>query len=278
MPSASFSVEPDYTSIVGGLAITQDLLAKNLTLLGGYEHGHDIAGRSDTPYSVFAHVIDHDTFKAGLTGVLDPATIATGLVEASFERGDTSKPYRYIPLFAPGVAVANGASIDTVNAIRLPERVLEQLPTTRQRFAITGRLAHRFAASTLRVEERLYDDSWALFASTTDARFLVDLSRRLELGPHLRFHGQKAVSFWQRAYVLQPGYDFPALRTGDRELGPLFGGTAGGTLRIGLGDGADPMKWALGVDANATYTRYLDDLYVTSRTSFIGGVSLEGEL
>ena len=276
-PSVAFSVEPDYTSLSGGLVLTQDLLAKNLTLLGGYEHGHDIAGRSGTPYSVFAHVIDHDTLKAGLTLVIDPATIATGIVEAGFERGDTSKPYRYIPLFAPGTDVARGASIDVVNATRLPERALEQLPTSRNRYAATLRFAHRFASSTLRLDERVYADTWSLFASTTDARFLYDVTRRFEIGPHLRLHGQTPVSFWQRSYLLEPGFNFPALRTGDRELGPLYNVTGGGRFRIGLGPTYDTMQWAFGFDANATYTDYIDDLYVTSRVSFVSGVSLEGE-
>jgi hypothetical protein len=275
--SASVSVEPDYTSLTFGLVFTKDLANKNLTLLGAYEHGHDISGRSDTPFSVFAHVIDHDTLKAGLTLVLDPATLATAVVEAGFERGDTSKPYRYIAMFAPGTDVSRGMSIDAVNAARLPERVLEQLPTSRNRGAVTGRLAHRFEASTLRLEERLYADSWALFASTTDARYLVDTSRRFEIGPHLRLHAQKAVNFWSRAYTVNPGFDFPALRTGDRELGPLVNVTAGGSARLGFGPIYDAMKWALGVDLNATYTTYLDDLYLTYRLSTVGGLSLEGE-
>jgi hypothetical protein len=277
-PSAAFSFEPDYTSINGGVVLTQDLLAKNLTLSAGYEHGHDIAGRSGTPYSIFAHVIDHDTIKGGLTLVLDPATIATGIVEAGAERGDTSKPYRYIPLFAPGTSVARGASIDVVNATRAPERVLEQLPTSRNRFAFTARFAHRFSSATLRLDERLYGDTWSLFASTTDARFLVDVTPRIEIGPHVRVHVQTPVSFWQRVYVVQPGFDFPALRTGDRELGPLYNATAGGRIRLGLGPVYDAMQWAIGFDANATYTSYLDDLYVTSRVAVVSALSLEGKL
>jgi hypothetical protein len=86
------------------------------------------------------------------------------------------------------------------------------------------------------------------------------------------------VSFWKREYILEPGYDFPALRTGDRELGPLYNATGGGAMRIGLGGAGAPMAWALGFDANATYTRYIDDLYLTYRVSFVSSVSLEGEL
>ncbi len=274
--SGTVSVEPDYTSLAGGLVLTKDLLEKNLTLLAGYEHGHDVAGRSGTPFSVFSHTIDHDALKTGLTLVLDRATIATGIVEVDFEQGDSSKPYRYVPLFTPGTSVPVGASIDTVNQVRAPERVLEQLPTSRNRYALTLRLAHRFSGSTLRVEERAYDDTWGLFASTTDARYIIDVGKRFEIGPHGRIHGQTPVDFWQRAYLILPGLNFPSLRTGDRELGPLWNYTGGAAARVGLGPAYEPMQWALGFDFNATYTRYIDDLYVTWRVSTIGSISLEG--
>jgi hypothetical protein len=272
------SSEPDYLSLAAGLVLTYDLLDKNVTLLAAYDHGHDIAGRTGTPFSVFSHAINLDNVNAGATFVLDRATIATALVDADFVNGDTSKPYRYIPLFAPGTHVSPGASIDTVNALRVTQRPLEQLPLTRNRYALTFRVAHRFDASTLRLEERLYDDTWALKATTTDARLLYDLSRRVELGPHLRAHAQTSVNFWELAYVLQPGLVYPAYRTGDRELGPLVTGTGGGTLRWGVGPSRAPMQWVLGLDLSATYTRFLDDLYVTNRTSVLGGLSIEAEL
>ncbi len=272
------SFEPDYVSWAAGFALTQDLLSKNLTLLAGYDHAQDVAGRTGTPFSVYSHAINLDSAKAGLSFTLDPATIATAIVEADFVDGDTSKPYRYIPLFAPGTEVHPGASIDTVNATRLSVRVIEQVPLTRNRYALTTRVAHRFRASTLRLEQRLYDDTWGLKASTTDARFLVDISRRVELGPHARVHAQTAVDFWQLAYVLRPGLDFPAFRTGDRELGPLVNLTAGGTLRVGVGSAHAPNAWTLGLDLEATYSRYFDDLYLTDRLSSLGAVSIAGEL
>ena len=99
------------------------------------------------------------------------------------ENGDQSKVYRYIPMFAPNVApnVPLGATIDWVNDNRLPERPLEQLPLNRERFALTAQIAHRFDGSTIRLEERLYDDNWVLMASTTDARWIFDLGRRIHV-------------------------------------------------------------------------------------------------
>lgn len=275
--SANVSSEPDYLSWTAGGAVTQDLFDKNFTWLLGFYHTHDIAGRTDTPFSVFSHSINREAFKLGGTLVLGRRTIGSFVADVIVENGDQSKPYRYIPLFAPGTDVSNGASIDTVNALRTSARPLEQLPLSRDRFAGTFFVAHRFSSSTVRADERLYTDTWAMKASSTDARYLVDLSRRVETGPHVRFHAQTSVNFWQRAYTLGPGFSYPALRTGDRELGPLFNVTGGWTLRLGIASEENPTAWVLGFDANLTSTHYLDDLYVTSRVSAVGGVSLEAQ-
>jgi hypothetical protein len=274
----AISIEPDYSSLSAGAVITQDILDQNATLLLGLSHGHDVAGRTGTPFSVFSRRLDRESLKVGLSWVVDPATLATCFLDASLEHGDPSKPYRYIPLFSPGTSVPLGASVDEVNQLRVSARPLEQLPLTRDRFAITAGLLHRFDTTTLRGEERLYADSWSLISSTTDARWLIDWGQRLELGPHVRAHAQTGVDFWQRTYVLRPGFDYPALRTGDRELGPLLAGTLGFTARFGLGPRGDRNPWRLGLDINVTETRYLDDLYIRHRLSAYSALSLEANL
>jgi hypothetical protein len=275
--NADVSIEPDYQSYTFSGAASQDLFSKNLTLLLGYEHGHDIAGRGTTPFSVFSRKIDHDGFKGGATFVLNKSTIFSMVGDVIIENGDTSKPYRYVPMFAPGTAVPLGASVDAVDKLRLPARVLEQLPTSRNRFALAGNLAHRFDHSTLRLNERLYTDSWGLRGTTTDVRFIADLSERVDLGPHLRFHAQSPVEFWQRGYTARSNFDFPALRTGDRELGPLVNVTGGASLHIAVGGAEHPRRWVLGLDANLTETQYLDDIYITHRLSAVSAISLEAE-
>jgi Protein of unknown function (DUF3570) len=276
--SANVSSEPDYLSVTGGGALVKDLLDKSVTLLAGYSFGHDIAGRTGTAWSTFSRLLDRHAFKLGATFVVNRVTVASVVLDTIFERGDPSKPYRYVPIFAPGTFVPRGAPPELVTSLRLSARPLEQLPLTRDRFAVSGRIAHRIEPVTLRADERVYADSWAMFASTTDARVIVDVSRRVEVGPHLRFHVQKAVNFWQRAYVMQPGFDFPALRTGDRELGPLWSGTGGGSLRWKVGASEHPETFILGFDANLTTTQYLDDIYLTHRVSGIGAFTLEVEL
>jgi hypothetical protein len=291
----SVSREPDYLSYGVYATMVKDFDEKNWTLNFGYGFSHDTAGRcggegglgtaSCTPFSVFSRDLQRGSFNAGISWVVDRASLASLSSDLIIENGDQSKVYRYIPMFSPSVAAAvpNGASVDYVNSVRLPERPLEQLPLERHRFALTGRYAHRYDGSTLRLEERFYDDDWGLVASTTDARWIFDLGKRFALWPHARLHVQKSVSFWERAYVSNnpngdPNtWDLPLYRTGDRELGPLWTTEGGFGLKWYLGKDAEPRSWQLGVSGDAMYTAYLNDLYVSNRTAFLGALTLEAE-
>jgi hypothetical protein len=279
----SLSSEPDYLAYGAYAKVIKDFDQKNWTVTLGYGYSHDTAGRCAangcTPFSVFSRNLERGTFNAGVAWVADSRSVAGIGVDVILEDGDPSKPYRYIPMFASDVAptVARGASIAQVNALRLPERPLEQLPLTRQRIALMPRYAHRFDGSTVRLEERLYDDSWGLIASSTDAKWIFDLGPRVVLWPHVRFHVQSAVSFWQRAYVSgpAPGWDLPEFRTGDRELGPLWTADGGLGVRVGLGGDVDPTTWTIGCTVDGAYTDFLDDLYLTNRLAVFGALTLE---
>ena len=276
----SVSREPDYLSYGAYATVVKDFDEKNWTVEFGYGFSHDTAGvcgadGACTPFSVFSRNLERGSFNGGLAWVVDRASLASLTADLVIENGDQSKPYRYIPMFSPAVAAAmpNGASIDVVNSVRLPERPLEQLPLERHRFAITGRYAHRYDASTLRLEERIYDDDWGLVASSTDARWIFDLGKRFALWPHARFHVQKAVSFWEKAYVSDnpngsPNtWDIPLYRTGDRELGPLWTTEGGFGFKWYLGGAADPRTLQLGFTGDAMYTAFTDDLYLDATAS-----------
>ncbi len=275
---AAMSVEPDYLATSVGTTVAVDLRQKTVTPSVSYDFSYDIAGRSGTSYEVFSRRIQRHALDLASTFVLDKNSILTTNVSTVVEVGDSSKPYRYIPMFAKDIAprVLPGQSIATVNFYRNPERILEQLPLSRQRFAIAGRYARRFSASTLRMEERLYADSWGLKASTTDARYYYDVAKDLRIWPHFRFHAQTGASFWRLAYTadtsITGAHQVPALRTGDRELGPLLGLTGGFGARLSFGE---TKNWGLGVSGDVVYTRFLNTLFILQRFGYFGALTLE---
>jgi Protein of unknown function (DUF3570) len=209
--------------------------------------------------------------------VLDKATVFIPSVTAVVELGDGSKPYRFIPMFSETsvLQVRPGMVAAQIDPLRLDFRPLEQLPTERQRWALDGRLLHRFSSSTIRLDERLYSDTWGLRASTSDARYYADVSSRVRLGGHLRFHAQNAVTFWRLAYVAtmtSAGPRIPALRTEARELGAEYTPTAGMNMRWAMDPGG---RFALTFAADLAYTKFIDQLFIDHRVSFLGSTVFE---
>ncbi len=276
-----FSSEPDYLSLAVGGTLSVDLLEKNVTPFVGFSYGHDHVGRTGLPTEFWQNK-QTAAGQLGVTFVVDRSTIASLQFEAIQETGYLAKPYRYVPLFTPAQAqsMLPGASIAEVNAARLNVRPAEQLPDARHRFAITSRLGRRYSSSTLRLDERLYADTWGLMASTTDFRFTFDVDRRLMIWPHVRFHVQNEVAFWQLAYTAEPGpggaLALPTIRTGDRELSSLYTATGGGGAQFKLIDDLD-HPWSLLFDIDGSYTHYLNALYITTRGAVFSTLAVEAE-
>lgn len=280
--SGSVSSEPDYLAFTGGATLSLDLAQANYTLLAGYAYGHDTVGRRGTPFSVFSHIVQSHTVTGSLQMVLNRSAFLVLVGDARFERGDNSKPYRYIPMFAPDVAplIPAGASINLVNQLRVHgEKPLEQLPTQRDRYAVTARFAYRWDHATLRLSERLYTDSWDLRASTTTLRAVLDLSKRWSLWPMARYHLQGPVNFWKRAYTSTLAPDgtliVPALRTGDRELSPMSTLSGGLGLRLGAGRGADPDTLAFELNGQVMQSWFTDTVYLSQRLGFFGALTMQ---
>jgi hypothetical protein len=280
--SGALSSEPDYLSLAGGANLSWDFFDKMHTVFAGYSYSHDTIGRSGTSFDVFSRTLNTNRISAGVTLTLNRVAVLSIVDDVVLESGNQSKPYRYIPMFDAAVAptIGKGASIDEVNAKRLPVRPIENLPGGRGRYAVTARFGYRLARGTLRIDERLYTDTWRLHASTTEVRYYLDLSKRWTLWPRLRFNVQSAAYFWNRAYVAALGpdgrLDVPEFRTGDRELGPLetLGGGVGATF--GLGRDVEPSRYSVTVQTDVMNTQFFDALYVTSRTAFLGTIGLQG--
>ena len=277
--AAGISSESDYVSRTAGLAVVADFLDKSVTPRLGWTFSSDTIGRGGTSYDVFSHHLYSNEASAGASFVLSPRTVVVGGVSAAFERGDPSKPYRLIPMFAPGVDVGRGASVDVVNAERLAVRPYEQLPLQRDRYTLAARFGHRFDGSTLRIEQRLYDDSWQVRASSTDVRLLFDLGTHVTAGPHARFHVQTGANFHHRVYhaEIAPTVVLPAFRTTDRELSPLLSATGGLAVWWRITDSREGVGFMLYGSGDVLHSVYFDSIYATKRTAAYGTIGLEVE-
>ena len=278
----NYSQEPDYISRGGGVAFTADLDDKLITPRLGLNYGSDSIGRGPNN---FISSLDTTEVEMSCTLVLSPSSLLVASGTAQFERGDQSKPYRYVPLFDP-IAVAPyivpGQSVGSVNELRLPIRPTEQLPTSRDRYAVGARFAHRFSGATLRVEQRIYTDSWSLSATTTDGRYVFDVGRHLEIWPHGRFNAQSGTSFYQLAYTasVDPVTEqlvVPVYRTTDRELSPLVSLTGGGGAHYLLGSPDATTRFGVSLQADVLYSKYFDSLYITQRTAIYGTLGFDAE-
>ena len=282
--NTNVSSEPDYLSRTIGGALSMEMNDKLITPRIGYNYSWDSIGIRNTPFNQFERRLITNEFEAGVTFVLSPTTLLVTGVTAQIERGENSKLYRYVPMFAPDIApkVSPGESIAAVNANRLPVRARELLPRERDRFSVGARINHRFSSGTLRVEERFYTDNWGIKASTTDAKYFHDLGDHLRVWPHLRIHAQSGTSFYQLAYPAALDQDGIPLqvfqyRTGDRELSPLVTVTAGGGARIALTTEKAAVQYAIIVTGEVMYSRYFKSLYINARTAVYGTVGFEAE-
>jgi hypothetical protein len=282
--NGNVSSEPDYLSRTIGGSTSAELNDKLITPRFGYNFSSDRIGIRNTPFAQFERNLTTHEFEGGITFVMSPTTLLVTGVTAQFEIGENSKLYRYVPMFAPDIAprVSPGESIDAVNANRLSVRSRDFLPHPRDRFSIGARVNHRFANGTLRVEERFYDDSWGIKASTTDGKYLHDLGDHLRVWPHLRYHVQSGASFYKLAYPAAIEADGIPLqvftyRTGDRELSPMMTVTAGGGARIALTTEKASVQYAIIVSGEVMYSRYFKSLYITARTGVYGTLGFEAE-
>lgn len=282
--NTNVSSEPDYLSRTIGGNFSTELNEKMITPQLAYHYSWDTIGYRNTPFDNFSKSLTTHAIEAGVTFVLSPSTLLVTGIAMSFESGENAKLYRFIPMFDEETAkdVKPGQPAVDVNNARLPMRPRENVPQRRDRFALAGRLNHRFTNATIRVEERIYTDDWGIKASTTDARYLFDLSERLRVWPHLRLHAQSGASFYQLAYVASvtekdTPIAIPTYRTSDREASPMMALTAGGGTRLVLTGEKTKPELAIVVSGDVMYNQYFQSLFVRSRTAIWGTVGLDAE-
>lgn len=307
--SGSVSSEPDYISRTIGGALLAELRDKNVIPRVGLNYTWDLIGRG--PFSLCADQSVDDQGRnpckrpftilapeVGVTLVLSPESLLMVGTTVQFESGDQSKPYRHVPMFdkanvdpaqcaatatKKNTCVKAGQDIATVDQARLALRPAEQLPTSRQRYALAGRYIRRIGTTmTLRIEERVYYDTWSIMGSTTDGRYLIDFGRHLRVWPHGRLHMQSAANFYELAYVSTTNPEtqapiVPTYRTTDRELQSMVTVTGGAGARIALGNPDGDIRPGISFSTDVMYSYYFQSLFLRGRTGVYGTLGLDVE-
>lgn len=263
--SYRYSQEPDYVSHSVAATGQVELGTSDSVAGARYEVTFDRIGRSGTPASVFSENLVIHSGELSMTQVVDTKTVVRGVYTLTAESGYMEKPYRSVPLFAVGTEAELATQgielgLDNFDAYRLAARPSEEVPDRRYRHALAMR-GLRYVEridSSLRLDYRLYADSWGMWAHTVEAGWAKQLTDRWSLAGFTRFHRQTAADFWRRTYEVEPG-QVPRLRTADRSLSALWQSYSG--VR---GEFAGDSTHAY-VEVAGMYSRFLEFLYLDQR-------------
>jgi Protein of unknown function (DUF3570) len=234
----SYGFESDYKSIAVTAGTTSDLLDHNFTVGLSYTHNFDkvcdanntnigdqlLALRPLTSSThcfssetdVTTHPIQIDTFQPSISWTTTPKLLLQIGSTIQILDGFQSNPYR---------------SVEVGGEHQEPQ---ERLPLLRQRYALYARALYALpnVRASAHVTERLYQDSWAVQATTTELLLNKYFGQSFLLTLRGRFHDQRGASFYRDAQGyrnLGPGGQY---WTGDRELSPMSNYLAGGKLAL----------------------------------------------
>ena len=225
----SISSEPDYLSYGALCDVTKDFDQKNWTRSSGTASATTSSGGAATtglhavqrllaqPPSRFVQRRRRLRPRPRRRSPRSPAT-SSSRTATSRSLTATSR----CSLAASRPAVAEGRIDRHGQQARLPEQPARAAARSRRRLALTGRTRGASTRSTLRLEERVYDDTWGLVASSTDARW-ISTSGGVSRSGRTRASTCRIRELLAARLLSGPrqGGTCP-YRTGDRELGPLW--------------------------------------------------------
>jgi hypothetical protein len=218
-----FHLEPQFRSWNVGASWARSLADDNATLMLSIAEVYDWFDRFDTEGDRMGRVSRSSTnANLGLTQLLSPTTVA-------------HVDYGY--------TIQAGTLGNTWNAVPLSTHLVggEELPRTRQRHALMGRLAQALPwHGALHLGYRFYADTWGALAHTVEAIVQQRVARWLYVGATYRLHQQSGVSFYT-----QLASPTAVLRTADSDLAPFIAHTVGGMFAV---DVPVPRLRALHVD------------------------------
>ncbi len=218
------SDENDYEANTVAFGISQDFFGDLSTISLNYSRGDDtiyknirdnetieITGRE------FMGEATHQRFALSLTQILTKNLIMSFTAETVVDEGFLNNPYRNVRFF-PSDNPANGQIF-----------VPEIYPTTRNSDAGAIRAMYYLPyRASLRLEYRLFNDSWGMKASNYELRYLHPLKNRWTFEGKYRVYEQTEADFFQDVFseiqIIDENQNF---RASDKELDALNSTTIG---------------------------------------------------
>ncbi len=253
-----YSVENDWRSHTGSVALSHDAFDHQLTIGLSGAFGYNEVGRADD--------LSFDERMLTGTAHLEVAIVASaedvfGLTYSfNYVSGYQASPYRYVR-FEGGLS---GATLATG----------ERVPDQRERNALAARWNRHLVGQTfLRTQARAYLDNWGVMSGTVGTEIVQGLVEVLELGVFVRGYLQSGARFYRGAYTEERTY-----MTSDRELSPFV--DAFGGLRFGFDvKEAGPFRSLRGdVKGTGFLFHYFDFPSLTDRYGVIAELGLGASL
>lgn len=252
----SVSHEPDFLTHTLSAGAARDVLDRQATVTVGYSYSHSSIGRTND--SSFQRTRDMHQADLGWSHVLSPASVVDLSYGVSLVAGYQANAYRYVRLYEPDAVT---------HATAVPERT----PDLRLRHSVSARLRSRLTRAVYGlVDYRLYADSWGMLAHTLRARASVSFAGDAwTVALEGRGYVQGGADFYRARYDSFPFA--PEWRTADKQLGPLW--TALGGVHLEWSPAVQRFEAVrVGLGADVLHMRYLDDLFLASRTALVASV------
>ena len=237
---ATHSLENDFSSTTGSIALSSELAKRNATVSLSYGFTGSDVGRAHDP--TFSRRLDSHAVTAAWTQVLGRQWIGQVSGFFGYLSGFQSSVYRFVH-FTDGTSGP------------------EVAPDERFRRAVVAELRGSLSPSWFTgASYRLYTDSWGVLSHTGEVTLAYAPTDWLTLRLRDRAYQQRGASFYSSHYDQPMRY-----MSIDRELGAMYGNLAGAKLAIDLGSPARTSHWQMDLKYDWMWQHFEDFPWLTDR-------------
>jgi len=239
--SGTFGTERDYLSLSVSAGANVDLPGKNTNLALSYTRNFDeVCDRDNSLLSplerraLSVEECNKDGVFFGEDDILGSGTVWRDLsidtAQATVTQNVSPTMVGQLSLYG---SILNGFQANPYRRVRVSGvEAQENLPSTRQRIALTGRIKKFLPSTNSAVGGTLrgYADSWGVESVTAEMDFYQYFGRALLLRFRGRLYAQNEAVFFKDAFFYETEGPAGEFFTGDRELAPLRQAMGGAKL------------------------------------------------